>query len=573
MNKKQLTITFALLSTLMLFYLACNTVETAQKPAPLPQPDPRNGDIQLLPGFGAAVVADTVGYARHLVVNDNGDLYIRLRREREADSTGVVALRDTSGDGRADLIRYFGSTAGTGMDIHDGYLYFSSRTQVFRMPLVEGRLVPEGKMETVITFPDSTQQGHAAKPFTFDGKGNIYVNIGSRSNACQEQPRSPLSPGIDPCPELPARAAIWKFSLDRMNQALDDGTPYAIGIRNAVALDWNFSVDKLYALQHGRDDLHRFWPDLYTPEQNRDLPAEEFLQIDEGDDFGWPYCYYDQYQEKKLLCPEYGGDGKIQGRCEGVKAPIVAFPGHLAPNDLVFYDGDQFPERYKNGAFIAFHGSWNRLGFNQAGFAVYFVPMENGLPSGAWEVFASGFEGPTPVPGTNKANFRPTGLAIGPDGSLYISDSVKGRIWRVMYYGQDAPVVEAPSADLAADAETGSPVEVHAELLAGKKVYDQFCKACHMDDGAGVQGMNPPLVGTDWVLGDKERLIKVVLNGLNEPVEINGDIYQNAMASHNFLDDQQIADVLTYVRQSFGNDASAVEATEVAAIRKQEEQQ
>jgi len=356
-----------------------------------------------------------------------------------------------------------------------------------------------------------------------------------------------------------------------MDQVQDDGTPYATGIRNAVALDWNHSVDKLYAVQHGRDDLNRFWPDLFTEEQNRDLPAEEFLLVEEGDDYGWPYCFYDHYQEMKLLAPEYGGNGKNQGRCAGVKSPIVSFPAHLAPNDLVFYDGDLFPDRYKDGAFIAFHGSWNRLGFNQAGFSVYFVPMENGQPSGAWEVFASGFEGPTPVPGTNKARFRPTGLAIGPDGSLYVADSRNGRIWRVMYYGENAP---SNNPDYVADAGEASPhVEVPAELMAGKKIYDQFCKACHMDDGSGVQSMNPPLVGTDWVLGDKERLIGVILNGLNEPVEINGEIYQNAMAPHNFLDDQQIADVLTFVRQSFGNKASAIEPAEVTAIRKQNQEQ
>jgi mono/diheme cytochrome c family protein len=142
-----------------------------------------------------------------------------------------------------------------------------------------------------------------------------------------------------------------------------------------------------------------------------------------------------------------------------------------------------------------------------------------------------------------------------------------------MYYGENAPVNESTT-DMVADADETAPhVEVPAELMAGKNIYDQFCKACHMNDGTGVQGMNPPLAGTDWVLGDKERLIGVILNGLNEPVEIKGDIYQNAMAPHNFLDDQQIADVLTFVRQSFGNKASAVETMEVAAMRKQNQEQ
>lgn len=574
MIKKNLLLLFTLFAGLSLLYVACNVTEATQTVVELPDPDPRNGDIHLLPGFGALIVADSIGRGRHLDLSENGDVYVRLRQEREADSTGLVALRDTTGDGKADIIRYFGHTGegGTGLDVHQGHLYFSSRTQVFRMPMQEGQLTPDGEIETVVTFPDSTRSGHSAKPFTFDNKGFIYVTSGSRSNACQETARSPLSPGKDPCPELPHRAAIWKFSLNKMDQLQSDGTPYATGIRNAVALDWNFNSDKLYALQHGRDDLHRFWPEKFTPEENRDLPAEEFLMINESDDFGWPYCYYDHYKNKKLLAPEYGGDGKTQGRCENVPPPIAAFPAHLAPNDLVFYNGDQFPERYKNGAFIAFHGSWNRLGFNQAGYSVYFIPMKDGLPSGDWEVFASGFEGPSAIQGPNRALFRPTGLAIGPDGSLYICDSRKGRIWRVMYYGEKI-LPNAEAAERLVAENKPEPAEVPAELAAGKKVYDQFCLACHMDDGTGVPGMNPPLVNTDWVLGDKERPIKVVLNGLSEPVEINGEIYQNAMAPHNFLDDQQIADVLTFVRQSFGNKASAITAEEVAEVRNQKAEQ
>ena len=172
-------------------------------------------------------------------------------------------------------------------------------------------------------------QGHASKAFTFDGQGNIYVNIGSRSNACQEEARTKGSVGKDPCPELPYRAAIWQFQLKDEKQVQDDGKPYGIGIRNTVALDWDFTSNKLYAAQHGRDDLFRFWPDFYSDAQSRDIPAEEFLVVEDGDDYGWPYCYYDPFQSKKMLAPEYGGDGKTQGRCEGIKDPLVAFPWPL----------------------------------------------------------------------------------------------------------------------------------------------------------------------------------------------------------------------------------------------------
>lgn len=105
------------------------------------------------------------------------------------------------------------------------------------------------------------------------------------------------------------------------------------------------------------------------------------------------------------------------------------------------------------------------------------------------------------------------------------------------------------------------------QTVPGKAVYDQNCLACHQADGRGVPGMNPPLVKTDWVQGDKTRLINVILKGLNENVEINGETYQNEMPAHDFLTDQQIADVLTYVRSSFGNKAEAIKADEVKALR------
>ncbi|PHN03659.1 PQQ-dependent sugar dehydrogenase [Flavilitoribacter nigricans] len=549
--------------SLLLVFLGCKSQPEDQM-ADLPRPEADHGGIQLPDDFGAIVVADTLGRGRHITVNDNGDIYVRLRSN---NGMGIAALRDTSVDGRADIRESFvENSAGTEVKIHNGYLYFSSPTHVMRMAMQEDELIPQGAIDTIITFPDSTAQGHSSKSFTFDGEGNIYVNIGSRSNACQEVARSPGSKGKDPCPEVPFRAAIWKFKADQIGQVQDDGEPYGIGIRNTVGLTW-FNGN-LYAVQHGRDDLHRFWPDLYTPEQSRDMPAEEFLMVEEGDDFGWPYCYYDPFQEKKMMAPEYGGDGKTQGRCEGIKSPLVAFPGHWGPNDLMFYTGDMFPERYKNGAFIAFHGSWNRLNFEQAGFKVAFVPMENGQPTGEFEVFADGFTGPQQVVSTRDALFRPCGLAQGPDGSIYVVDSQKGRVWRIFYYGENSGISSEPAEEMVADAGDSEPDEAMSEAMAaGQVVYDQYCKVCHMVDGSGVPNLNPPLKGTDWVTGDKERLIGVVLNGLSEPIEINGESFQNAMAPHNFLSDEQIAGVLTYIRGSFGNEAGEVTAAEVAAVR------
>jgi len=391
-------------------------------------------NIQLPDNFQAAVVAENLGRTRHIAVRANGDIFAQLFRLK--DGKGLVALRDTDGDVKADEITYFGSHQGSGCAIYNNFLYCSSPTEVFRYPLSVDQLLPDTNNKTLVVDGFPEQRQHDAKSITFDREGNMYVNVGAPSNACQQEARSQESPGFDPCPQLERQASIWKFSTEKTNQdQVKDGQQYATGIRNAVAVRWNPSTNNLFALQHGRDQLHQLWPNLFTEEQGIELPAEEFLSIREGDNFGWPYCYYDQFENKKVLAPEYGGDGKEQGRCADVKAPILGFPGHLAPNDLVFYTGDQFPARYKNGAFIAFHGSWNRAPQEQKGYFVAFVPMENGVPSGDWEIFAEGFAGAEGIKSPREAKHRPCGLAIGPDGSLYVSDDVKGNIWKISYQG------------------------------------------------------------------------------------------------------------------------------------------
>jgi len=526
-------------------------------------PDLNNGGITLPEKFGAVVVVDTLGRGRHMVVNNNGDIYLHLRALNQ-EGKGIVALRDTTGDGRADIIKGFSEVPGTGIEIHNGYLYYSDRTHVYRSKMVEGELLPESAMDTIVNLVDG--KGHMEKPFTFDKKGGLYVNVGSLSNDCEIELRSPNSRGDDPCKELETRAGIWKFDDHTLNQKQELANRYATGIRNAVALTWNNDVDRLYAMQHGRDDLHRYWPALYTEEQNLELPSEIFFDLNEGDDMGWPYCYYDHLQGKKLMNPEYGGDGTKADRCATAKDPLLGFPGHWAPNDILIYQGNMFPEKYKHGAFIAFHGSWNRLGNKQQGFKVVFVPMKDGKPSGEWEVFADGFIGQPSITNPGNAFFRPTGLAEGPDGSLYISDSQHGRIWRIVYYPDEMPV--PVDKGLFQPIALENPEPVPAELMAGKQVYDKFCVQCHMSNGKGAPGMNPPLGGVELVTGSKEDVTKIILNGLSEPMMIKGETYNNAMPSHAFLSDQQIADVLTYVRNTFGNKAEAITADEVASIRK-----
>jgi glucose/arabinose dehydrogenase len=275
--------------------------------------------------------------------------------------------------------------------------------------------------------------GHGAKTIAIGRDDDLYVNIGSRTNACQTADRQPASPGIDPCTELETRAGIWKFSAREKNQRQELSDRFATGLRNTVAL--HFAPDgRLYGAQHGRDNLSSNWPENFDESANAEKPAEILVHIGAGSNYGWPYCYYDQDLKSHVLAPEYGGNGKTVGdRCDDVAQPLVAFPGHWAPNGLAMYNGSQFPARYRNGFFVAFHGSWNRAPLPQGGYKVAFVPMQGGKP-GAYETFADGFAG-TDDPQPRTAVHRPTGLAVGPDGSLYVTDDARGRIYRIFYRG------------------------------------------------------------------------------------------------------------------------------------------
>lgn len=417
-------ITYAILVSALLTSCLSDSVKNNEK-------NKENAGLKLPQGFSALVYADELGNARHLAVNSNGDVYVSLRRTKKGG--GIMCLRDEDKNGIADLIKNHGVFDGTGIKIYNGHLYFGVDTMIVRYQLTEGELIPSQEHE-VVAKGFSNQNQHSSKSFTFDQEGNMYVNVGAPSNACQENDRTKGSPGMDPCPILELHGGIWRFKADALNQdQAKDGYRYATGIRNALALTWNQEENKLYAIQHGRDQLSSFYPELYTDEQSSDLPAEEFLLVEEGSDFGWPYCYYDGKQNKKVLGPEYGGDGLKVGRCEAAEDPIMAFPAHTAPNDVLFYTGDMFPAKYKNGAFIAFHGSWNRAPLEQEGFYVVFVPFKGSVPSGQWEIFADGFSGVEKVKSPGEAKHRPCGLAQGPDGSLYVADDAKGRIYRILY--------------------------------------------------------------------------------------------------------------------------------------------
>lgn len=402
--------------------------------APALAADDAGPGITLPEGFGVTVFADDIGAPRHMAVRDDGTVYAMLHRGSEKGS--IVALKDQDGDGKADIIRYFGTGEGSGMGLHDGYLYYSTDIAVFRYKLEDGEMVPSGAPETVISgFAEQSQ--HAAKPFTFDGSGNIYVNIGAPSNACQEETRVMGSPGMQPCPQLQRQAGIWRYAAGTLGQAHPaDGHRYATGIRNGMALDWNPAAGALFFTTHGRDQLKMLWEDLYSDAQNAELPSEEFHRAEDGSNHGWPYTYWDPIKGQRMVNPEYGGDGQSVSDNSEYRAPLIGFPGHWAPNGLKFYTGDAFPETYRNGAFLAFHGSWNRMPLPQGGYNVVFIPFADGAPTGDWSVFADGFAGADPLMHPGEAAFRPTGLAVAPDGALFIGADQGGRIWRVTFEGK-----------------------------------------------------------------------------------------------------------------------------------------
>jgi glucose/arabinose dehydrogenase len=390
--------------------------------------------IRVPEGFDAKVFAEGVGRARHIAVRDNGDVYVALRRPTEG--SGIAALRDEDGDGAADRTEYFGEHAGTGIAIHDGFLYASSDSAIFRYPLPEGdALVPESGPETVIEgFPE--QRSHASKAFTFDQSGNLFVNVGAPSNACQAEDRTQGSPGQEPCPLLEDHAGIWRFDANKTDQTFEDGERFVTGTRNIVALDWNPLAGQLYFAMHGRDQLHELFPDRYTVEESAELPAEELHLAREGANYGWPYTYWNHHAGARMVAPEYGGDGETVAQEGDYEPPLLTFPAHWAPNDLLFYTAENgFPDAARGGAFIAFHGSWNRAPLPQGGYNIAFVPFDRAAPDGDWSVFADGFKGAEVLEDSDDAEFRPMGLAQGPDGALYITDSVQGRIWRVTHEG------------------------------------------------------------------------------------------------------------------------------------------
>ena len=524
--------------------------------------------LTLPSGFCATVFVDGIGHARHLAVSKNGTVYVNtwsgayFGNDKPHGGGFVVALRDTQGSGHADVVRRFGQTVqgggagGTGIALYRGFVYAEINDRIERYAIHDDTVLVHGLAEVVVKgLPLGGD--HPMHPFVIDAKGNLYVDVASATNSCQVTNRTLESPGIVPCTELETRGGIWKFNADKLNQAFSPAKRYATGIRNADGIALDAGGRQVYATQHGRDQLGQNWPKLYTPEQGAILPSEVLLKVTHGADFGWPECYFDPLQGKLVLAPEYGGDGgRKVGDCANKQGPVAAFPAHWGPNDLLIYSGAQFPTHYRNGAFIAFHGSWNRAPFPQGGFNVVFQGLANGAASGKCEIFATGFAG-----------HRPTGLAMGPDGTLYIADDVQGRVYRVVYEGGDfdadkttpCPSLDAdpgePVASAAANRSLTADLPVPAgsskeALLLGDRIYHgqvggAACTGCHGADAGGTL-LGPSLKSNTWIWNDGSLggLTKIISTGVATPSN-----YRTAMPPMGGaqLSPEQVSAVAAYV--------------------------
>jgi glucose/arabinose dehydrogenase len=548
---------------------------------------PSNDSGLTLPaGFCATIFADGIGHTRHLAVSEAGVVYANTWSGRyygnDVPHAGgfLVALKDTNADGKADVIERFGATVqsggagGTGVGIYKGWLYAELNDKILKYPLSKGAVVPGDKPQVVVSgLPLGGD--HPMHPFAIDTNGELYIDVATATNSCQEKNRTLKSPGINPCTELETRGGIWRYDANKTDQVFSPAERFATGIRNGEG----FGVDRIghhiFATQHGRDQLHTNWPDVIKdPDQEATLPSEEVLLLTKGGDYGWPMCYYDPFRQALVLAPEYGGDGKTAGLCAQKSAPAAVFPAHWAPNDMVLYDGKQFPARYRKGLFIAFHGSWNRAPYAQGGYNVVYQALAGDKASGQCEVFADGFAGADKSPG--KAAHRPTGLAVGPDGALYVADDVSGRIYRIDYRGganaSDIKPVPCPSltepAGPIAAANVQPPEGTHpdagsetsglkappgttpAMVARGNRVYHGLdggatCTGCHGGDAKGTT-LGPNLTSGNWLWsnGSYAGIAATVAQGVAQPKQYRAPM--PAMGGAQLSSDQVMA-VAAYV--------------------------
>ncbi|HZD24794.1 MAG TPA: PQQ-dependent sugar dehydrogenase [Alphaproteobacteria bacterium] len=355
--------------------------------------DPPGGASLRVPaGFRVNVFRDHLYGPRWMAVAPNGDVILT-----ETNSDHVRVLRDADGDGVAEQAGIYTKeiTLPHGLALADGALYVSSPTQVYRFAYRPGDIKPRGAPEPVL--PEGSLGdggGHFTRDLALSPDGReMFIAVGSGSNLAEE---------------APPRATVqrWNFADRRL-------ATFASGLRNPVGIAFYPGSDDLYVTVNERDGL------------GEELAPDYLTRIREGEFYGWPYAYAGTH-------PDPGFGRRRPDLVQRSRMPDLLIRAHSAPLGLVFYDGGQFPARYRGGAFIALHGSWNAA--RPRGYMVAFVPFRDGRPADFYESFAIGFW----LSGDNPAQVmgRPAGLAVAKDGSLLVADDSGGRIWRISYPGR-----------------------------------------------------------------------------------------------------------------------------------------
>ncbi len=346
--------------------------------------EPGVAEISLPPGFEIRVFARDLQAPRFISFGPDGLLYVAERgRDR------IVALQDADGDGWAETSRVFAADLANphSLVFHQDAWYVGVPSGVIRLEDADLDGVAEQRTTLIDDYPTS---GHSTRTVEFLPDGRMVVSVGSSCNVCEEGD--------------PRRAAVVVYD----GPAATGEQIFASGLRNAVGLAVHPQSGQLWASNNGRDLL------------GDDLPPENIFIVQPGKDYGWPRCHSGDIEDPDLGFP---------GSCQDAEPPLVEMQAHSAPLGIVFYTGDSFPESYQGDLFIAFHGSWNRT--IPTGYKVVRLPLDGSTPLGPVEDFATGWLDE----GTQEVSGRPVGLAVGPQGGLYVSDDKGGIIYRITYSG------------------------------------------------------------------------------------------------------------------------------------------
>ena len=338
--------------------------------------------LQLPPGFTAQIFASDLNGPRFIAFSPDGILHVA---DRGADR--IVALPDGDGDGHADEVRVVAKNLESphSLVFHEGDLFVGVPTGVIRLADSDDDGIFEKRTTVIDDYPT---RGHSTRTVLFLPDGRMVVSVGSSCNVCEE--------------EDPRRAAVLIYD----GPEATGERVFASGLRNAVGLALHPDTGALWATNNGRDMM------------GDDLPPETIEVLKDGSDHGWPRCHSGRIED-----PEYG----YPGACDGVTPPLVEMQAHSAPLGLALYTGNAFPAEYQGDLFIAFHGSWNRS--VPTGYKVVRLPLDGEKPTGPVQNFATGWL----VEGSGDVSGRPVGLAVGPDGALYVSDDSGGFIYRISY--------------------------------------------------------------------------------------------------------------------------------------------